>query len=124
MKPYQVRVARKFNLGNYESEEIEITAFVEDGENEEEVMKQLEAKILDFMQREETGKKPYTCTEQPTFPEEYQKLLKIEDAGSFWKIKPVKFLGSENFSGIAEIVKQYGGEYVSAGKDSHFRIPK
>jgi hypothetical protein len=39
-------------------------------------------------------------------------------------IKPQKFLGSELFAKIAAVVRDAGGEYVSAGKDSHFRIKK
>jgi hypothetical protein len=34
------------------------------------------------------------------------------------------FLGSENFAKIASAVRGMGGEYISAGKDSHFRVPK
>lgn len=61
----------------------------------------------------------------PVFPDDLAKLVKITDEGSFWKVKPVKFLGSQNFAAIADIVvKQYGGDYISAGKESHFRVPK
>ena len=31
---------------------------------------------------------------------------------------------AENFAKIASIVRGAGGEYISAGKESHFRIPK
>ena len=61
---------------------------------------------------------------KPTFPDDLAKLVETTDAGSYWKVKPKGFLGSQNFAAIADIVKQYGGEYVSAGKNSHFRIPK
>ena len=61
---------------------------------------------------------------KPTFPDDLAKLVETTDAGSYWKVKPKGFLGSQNFAAIADIVKQYGGEYISAGKDSHFRIPK
>jgi hypothetical protein len=39
-------------------------------------------------------------------------------------IKPRQFLGSDNFSKIASVVRGAGGDYVSAGKASHFRVPK
>jgi hypothetical protein len=39
-------------------------------------------------------------------------------------VKPRQFLGSENFAKIASIARGMGGDYISAGKESHFRIPK
>lgn len=57
------------------------------------------------------------------FPEDLRTLLSFEQKEGFCIIKPRQFLGSENFAKIADIVKQHGGEYISAGKESHFRIP-
>lgn len=57
------------------------------------------------------------------FPEDLRRLLLFEEQADAVIIKPRQFLGSENFAKIADIVKQQGGEYVSAGKNSHFRIP-
>jgi len=57
------------------------------------------------------------------FPEDLRSLLSFEQRADMVIIKPRQFLGSENFAKIADIVKQQGGEYVSAGKDSHFKIP-
>jgi hypothetical protein len=58
------------------------------------------------------------------FPTELADLLKFEDTADLVIIKPRQFLGAENFAKIAQIVREVGGEYVSAGKDSHFRVPK
>ena len=58
------------------------------------------------------------------FPKELETMLIIEDKGAFIKITPRQFLGSENFAKIASAVRDAGGEYVSAGRDSHFRVPK
>lgn len=57
------------------------------------------------------------------FPEELRDLLSFEQKEGFCIIKPRQFLGSENFAKIADVVKQHNGEYISAGKGSHFRIP-
>jgi len=59
-----------------------------------------------------------------SFPEELETRLDFEDKGEFIMIKPKGFLGSENFAKIASAVRGMGGEYISAGKDSHFRVPK
>jgi hypothetical protein len=58
------------------------------------------------------------------FPKELETMLIFEDKGAFIRITPRQFLGSENFAKIASAVRDAGGEYVSAGRDSHFRIPK
>jgi hypothetical protein len=59
-----------------------------------------------------------------SFPEELEARLGFEEQGDFIIIKPKQFLGSENFAKIASAVRGMGGEYISAGKDSHFRVPK
>jgi hypothetical protein len=58
------------------------------------------------------------------FPKELENMLFFEDAGTHIIIKPRAYLGSENFAKIASLVRGEGGEYISAGKESHFRVPK
>ena len=59
-----------------------------------------------------------------SFPEDLENLLNFEEKTDYIMIKPRQFLGSENFAKIASTVRGMGGEYISAGKDSHFRVPK
>lgn len=58
------------------------------------------------------------------FPEDLENLLNYEEKEDYIIIKPRQFLGSENFAKIASIVRGMGGEYISAGKASHFRVPR
>jgi hypothetical protein len=58
------------------------------------------------------------------FPEDLEHLLSFEEKGDYIIVKPRQFLGSENFAKIASAVRGIGGEYISAGRDSHFRVPK
>jgi hypothetical protein len=58
------------------------------------------------------------------FPEDLESLLSFEEKEDYVIIKPRQFLGSENFAKIASAVRGMGGDYVSAGKASHFRVPK
>jgi len=58
------------------------------------------------------------------FPEDLEGLLNFEDKGEYIKITPRQYLGAENFAKIAQIARGAGGDYISAGRDSHFRIPK
>jgi hypothetical protein len=59
-----------------------------------------------------------------SFPEELEARLSFDEKGDYIIIKPKQFLGSENFARIASAARGMGGEYISAGKDSHFRVPK
>ncbi|MDH5481600.1 MAG: hypothetical protein OEY22_01780 [Candidatus Bathyarchaeota archaeon] len=58
------------------------------------------------------------------FPEDLESLLDFEEKDEYIVIQPRQFLGSENFSKIASIVRGIGGDYISAGRASHFRVPK
>ncbi len=58
------------------------------------------------------------------FPQELDTMLAFEDKGDYVMIKPKQFLGSENFAKIASTIRGIGGEYISAGRDSHFRVYK
>jgi hypothetical protein len=53
-------------------------------------------------------------------------LLKIdtETSSMLVLVKPASFLGPENFAKVAAIIRAIGGQYVSAGKNSHFEISK
>jgi len=58
------------------------------------------------------------------FPEDLRNLLSFEEQADAIIIRPRQYLGSENFAKIAAVVREASGEYISAGKNSHFRIPK
>jgi len=58
------------------------------------------------------------------FPGDLEELLEFEETEEYIKIKPRGYLGSDKFAKIASIVRGAGGEYVSAGRESHFRISK
>jgi hypothetical protein len=57
------------------------------------------------------------------FVEALRDLLTFEQQGEYIIIKPRQYLESENYSEVLRIVQANKGEYVSAGKESHFRIP-
>jgi len=70
------------------------------------------------------GKKTSIDDIRMMFPEDLENMLSFEEKQDYIMIKPRQFLGSDNFAKIASIVRGIGGDYVSAGKGSHFRIPK
>ena len=58
------------------------------------------------------------------FPKDLADMLSFHDEGNWFKVVPKVFLGSENFSKVCSIIRELDGEYISAGKESHFKIPK
>jgi len=58
------------------------------------------------------------------FPKDLGEMLMFEETEEDIIIKPRQYLGSENFAKIASIVRDAGGEYISAGRESHFRVPR
>ena len=62
---------------------------------------------------------------QRVFPQDLAGMLDFEEKDEYVLVKPRQYLGSDIFRRIASIVRnQLNGEYVSAGRDSHFRIPR
>jgi len=50
--------------------------------------------------------------------------INADAATMYYIVRTKKFLGAENFGKIASVVRGLGGEYVSQGKASHFKIPR
>ena len=58
-------------------------------------------------------------------PEQYIKLLTIEERQSCIALIPSRFLGKQKFKEILGYVKEkLHGRYVSKGKQSYFEVPK
>jgi hypothetical protein len=58
------------------------------------------------------------------FSSELVGMLTFEEKEEYIIVRPRRFLGSDNFAKIASIIRNLGGEYISAGKKSHFEVPK
>ncbi len=58
------------------------------------------------------------------FSSELEGMLTFEEKENFIIVRPRRFLGSDNFAKVASVVRNLGGEYISAGKSSHFKVPK
>ncbi len=71
-----------------------------------------------------TGEMRTTDDVRVLFPKDLEEMLTFEESGEYVVVKPRQYLGSDNFAKIASIIREAGGEYVSAGKESHFRIPR
>lgn len=70
------------------------------------------------------GKKRSIDDVRTLFPKDLEDMLLFEEKKEYVVIKPRQYLGSDNFAKIASIIRDEGGEYISAGKESHFRVPR
>lgn len=50
-------------------------------------------------------------------------IITVPEKGEFIRVRGKQFLPTDVFAKVASVVKSLGGEYVSAGKGSHFRVP-
>ena len=67
-------------------------------------------------------KPPFMTQIMDLFPEDLKDMLSFNGDGNKIIIRPRRFLGADNFAKIASIVRNAGGEYISAGKESHFKV--
>ena len=132
MKYKELEYSRNFNLGNYESERITLKVDLDETEDLDESFRTLKATVF-RLQKEggliEDSKKVVEAdkrleTVKKAFPQDLANLLFFEETKDAAIIKPKEFLGSQNFAKIAAVVRELKGEYISAGKESHFKIPR
>ena len=58
------------------------------------------------------------------FSSQLEGMLTFEERENVIIVRPRRFLGHDNFARIALVIRELGGEYISAGKNSHFKVPK
>ena len=80
--------------------------------------------LIESPKKAEETKKDILERAERMFPNELTDKISLELSDSHVIVKPKQYLGKNLFIELAEIVRdKLGGEYVSAGRDSHFRIP-
>ncbi|MDH5439098.1 MAG: hypothetical protein OEZ48_09550 [Candidatus Bathyarchaeota archaeon] len=121
MKMKEVEYSRTFNLGEYESERIGLKAELDEAEDLDEAFRNIKERVL----RLHEGSRMETDIDRlrDSFSDEWQQRLEFTSNEKYFKVKPKHYLGSDKFGELASVIRNLGGEYVSADKDSHFRIP-
>ena len=87
-------------------------------------LKEVEAPAAALAPPPSEVKKRSTDDMRTLFPKDLEDMLLFEEKEEYIVIRPRQYLGSDNFAKIASIVRDQGGEYISAGKESHFRVPR
>ena len=82
--------------------------------------------IIDRYEKALSPTQPKTPSDiAAAFPEDLSTLLLFSETETHHIIRPKEYLGKDTFRKVITIIdQQLGGTYVSAGKDSHFRVPK
>ena len=140
----KVSYSRKYNLGNYETLDVAAEAVLNEKDNPLEAWSILadntemwfiaeKNKKANPQQKQPSTPQPNATQPKPEavknidilkeFTEEQENRLTAERKGDYWIIRPKHFLGSELFAQISATVRSLQGEYISAGKDSHWRVP-
>jgi hypothetical protein len=133
------KISRRFNLGNYETIDVGFEAFVGEGENVQQTLALLEQEAVSYVRNAHpeifSVKQTQQPTKmvQPTIQEQLEKikapfgdladLLSFAVKNGTVVVTPRQFLGAENFAKIAAKVRELGGTYISAGKESRFEMP-
>jgi len=142
---YTVHYMRKIRLAEYDMLEVGVSQEFDDSVTPHEMgfvvvrdrveswIKEEVARISGVQRDEEKPSGELAVRQQPVtidsvsrmIPMDLKKDLYFEDTGEYILVKSRRYLGQEAFRKVAGIViDQLGGEYISAGKDSHFRIRK
>ena len=132
MKYKELEYARTFNLGNYESEKITLKIELDETEDIDESFRTLKATVFRLQGKGEIiddSKKAVEADKRlksvkTAFPDDLRNLLIFEEQENMVIIKPKEFLGSANFAKIGAVVRELQGCYISAGRESHFKIAK
>ena len=128
----ELEYSRTFNLGDYQSERITLKIDLDETEELDESFRTLKASVFRLQSKGEIIDNSNKSIEadkkleplRKAFPDDLSNLLIFEEQENFVIIKPKEFLGSANFAKVGAIVRELKGEYVSAGKQSHFKIMK
>jgi len=74
---------------------------------------------------QEPQKKRGTTDVEKVVPKDLRDMVYYEVEDDYILVKPKGYLGSDNFRKLIKPLKEFlDAEYVSAGRDSHIRIPR
>ena len=59
-----------------------------------------------------------------SIPTKVREKLLFEEDDEEIRVKPQEFLGRDDFRTVASTIRELGGEYISAGRSSYFRVPR
>ncbi len=121
MKIREVEYSRTFNLGQYESERISLKAELDETDDLKQTFNKVKTHV--FQLHKEKLNLEIIQKVKERFLDKWIERIEFLHQENFIIVKTKQYLNTDDFEELRGIVKGFGGEYVSAGKDSHFKIP-
>lgn len=121
MKIREVEYSRTFNLGQYESERISLKAELDETDDLKQTFIKVKAHV--FQLHKEKLNLEIIQKVKERFLDKWVERIDFSHQENFIIVKTKQYLNTDDFEELRAIIKDFGGEYVSAGKDSHFKIP-
>jgi len=121
LKIREIEYSRTFNLGQYESERISLKAELDETDDLKQTFNKV--KIHVFQLHKEKLNLEIIQKVKERFLDKWVERIDFSHQENFIIVKTKQYLNTDDFEELRAIIKDFGGEYVSAGKDSHFKIP-
>ncbi len=121
LKIREVEYSRTFNLGQYESERISLKAELDETDDLKQTFNKVKTHV--FQLHKEKLNLEIIQKVKERFLDKWIERIEFLHQENFIIVKTKQYLNTDDFEELRAIIKDFGGEYVSAGKDSHFKIP-
>lgn len=121
MKIREIEYSRTFNLGQYESERISLRVELDETDDLNQTFNEVKTHV--FQLQKEKRNLDIVQKVKERFLDKWVERIEFSRQGNFIIVKTKQYLNTDDFEELRAVIRDFGGEYVSAGKDSHFKIP-
>jgi len=121
LKIREIEYSRTFNLGQYESERISLKAELDETDDLKQTFNKVKTHV--FQLHKEKLNLEIIQKVKERFLDKWVERIDFSHQENFIIVKTKQYLNTDDFEELRAIINDFGGEYVSAGKDSHFKIP-
>lgn len=121
MKIREIEYSRTFNLGQYESERISLRVELDETDDLNKAFNEVKTHV--FQLHKEKRNLDIIQKVKERFLDKWVERIEFSRQGNFIIVKTKQYLNTDDFEELRAVIRDFGGEYVSAGKESHFKIP-
>jgi len=121
LKIREIEYSRTFNLGQYESERISLRVELDETDDLNQTFNKVKTHV--FQLHKEKRNLDIVQKVKERFLDKLVERIEFSQQGNFIIVKTKQYLNVDDFKELSTVIRDFGGEYVSAGKDSHFKIP-
>jgi hypothetical protein len=121
LKIREIEYSRTFNLGQYESERISLRVELDETDDLNKAFNEVKTHV--FQLHKEKRNLDIIQKVKERFLDKWVERIEFSRQGNFIIVKTKQYLNTDDFEELRAVIRDFGGEYVSAGKESHFKIP-